>query len=85
MKLQISDDVVWRDLGEEVVMLNLATGIYFSLDGVGHRIWKLIAQQTAADEVVRSLVEEFDADAARIREDLDSLVYELEAEGLLAS
>lgn len=85
MKLHIPDDVVWSDLGEEVVMLNLATGTYFSLNGIGHRIWNLIAQQTSADEVVMSLAEEFDADAAQISRDLDSLVRELEAEGLLAS
>lgn len=85
MKLRVPEDVVWRDLGEEVVILNLATGIYFSLNKVGRRIWSLIAEQAGSDEVVSKVAQEFEADTSRIQDDFDSLVRELEAEGLVAA
>jgi hypothetical protein len=37
MNIRISDDVVFRDLAGEAVILNLATGTYFGLDSVGTR------------------------------------------------
>ena len=37
MRMKISENVVWRDLDGEIVILNLTSGVYFSVDGVGAR------------------------------------------------
>jgi hypothetical protein len=34
MRIEISDGVIWRDLGGDVVILNVETGVYFGLDGL---------------------------------------------------
>ncbi|PYO19380.1 MAG: hypothetical protein DMD85_18645 [Candidatus Rokuibacteriota bacterium] len=39
--IRIRKDVVFRELEGEMVLLNLATGVYFGLDPVGTRIWTL--------------------------------------------
>ena len=39
---RILDGMVWTALGDEVVILKLDSGIYFGLDQVGARIWRLI-------------------------------------------
>ena len=38
---RILGGVVWTALGDEVMILKLDSGIYFGLDQVGARIWKL--------------------------------------------
>ena len=71
------DDVVWQHLPDEVVILNLATGTYFGLEGVGGRIWSLIAERVPKEEIVEILTAEYDAPQEQIREDLDRLIEQL--------
>ena len=42
---RIPDEVIFRELDGEAVILNLDTGIYFGLDAVGTRIWRLIEER----------------------------------------
>jgi len=83
MKLRVSDDVVFRDLAGEAVLLNLATGIYFGLDDVGTRIWHLISDRGSTDGIIEILMSEYDVERDRLRRDLDSLIRQLLDKGLL--
>lgn len=80
----ISPDAVFRELGGEAVILNMATGVYFGLDPVGTRIWNLIHEHGALNKVFEILKEEFDAAPNALQEDLLRLVGEL-CGGRLAS
>ena len=42
--LAVPDDVIFRELDGEAILLNLATGMYFGLDQVGTRLWALITE-----------------------------------------
>jgi Coenzyme PQQ synthesis protein D (PqqD) len=79
----IPDDVIWTDLSDEIVILKLDTGIYFGLDQVGARIWKLIAEGRSRDDVVREICAEYDAPGEQIERDFEELVTELSQEGLV--
>ena len=68
--IQISKDVVFRDLEGEMVLLNLATGVYFGLDPVGTRIWELIDRGRSTEQIVGALTAEYDVDAETCRADL---------------
>jgi Coenzyme PQQ synthesis protein D (PqqD) len=83
MNIKISDNVVWRDLDGEIVILNLTSGVYFSVDGVGTRIWTLMAEQVATEEIVRRLISEFEVEEAQLRSDMESLVKDLAGQGLI--
>jgi hypothetical protein len=80
---RISDDVVFRELEGEAVLLNLESGIYFGLDVVGTRIWQLIEQYGALTAVVDHIVREFDVDRSEATTDLLELVGELTRRGLV--
>jgi len=66
------------------VLLNLDTGVYFSVDGVGRRFWELLSEGVAVDAMLQRLNDEYEVEAAVLRMDLDSLVRQLTAEGLIA-
>jgi hypothetical protein len=81
--LQVSDDVVFRELDGEAVILNLSSGTYFGLDRIGTRAWRLIEAHGSLDRVVQQLVEEYDVSADTLRADLSALFDALVAKGLL--
>jgi hypothetical protein len=79
----IAHDVLASELGAEVVMLNLNDGTYYGLDGAGAEIWKLLERTATVDEIVNALVELYDVDPARCREDVCTLLSHLVQRGLV--
>ena len=82
---RVSDDVVFRELDGEAVLLNLASGIYFGLDAVGTRVWQLIEQHGRLDTVLERMCEEYDAPADVLQRDLLRIASELAQKGLVVS
>jgi len=85
MRFRIADDVVFRDLAGESVLLNLGTGTYFGLDAVGTRLWHLLKEQGSATAAVATLQSEYDVDERRLRQDVEALISQLLAKGLLTT
>jgi hypothetical protein len=70
-------------VGEEAVLLDLASSRYFGLDGVGTRIWQLLAEHRRLSAVADLLLAEYDATSEQIDGDLAAFVGELAGRGLL--
>ena len=85
MHLRISDDVVFRDLAGEAVLLNLATGTYFGLDPVGTRVWQLIGEDGTTETVLEALLAEYEVDEGTLRSDVEALIRALLEKGLLTN
>lgn len=81
--VRIPEDVVFRELDGEAVLLNLESGIYFGLDPVGTRIWQLVEEHQALRRVLAALQAEFDAPPADLEADLVRFVDQLRGKGLL--
>lgn len=79
-------DVVWRLVEGEVVLLNVMSGQYYSLDAVGSRVWELIPQEGAVlGTVCATLAQEFDAPLEQIQQDVDTLMGHLLAVDLITT
>ena len=83
MRVEIGDDVIWRDLSGEVVILNLATGVYFGLHGAGEQMWHQLIEQPSLEKALESLKEQFDVEPNELRRDLENLVQQLAEKGLV--
>jgi hypothetical protein len=83
MNIKIPDDVMFRVLGDEAVILNLATGVYFGLDTVGTRMWQLMSEYGSTDKVAEVMLNEYEVEEALLQSDLDKLVKDLTAKGLV--
>jgi hypothetical protein len=81
--IHLPEDVLFRDLGGEAVLLNLESGKYYGLDEVGTRMWALLAEHGHAGEAYRALLNEYDASEEQLRQDLLHLIDELASHGLL--
>src|SRR5690348_11415400 len=67
------------------VLLDIQQGICFSLNPVGAKIWALIKQRKSTDDIVASLVKDFDVPEEQIRSDIREFAALLKQNGLLLS
>ena len=82
-RVTVPDHVIVRQLGDESVMLDMASGYYFGLDPVGARIWQLLSATSSLAEIVERLAQEYDVTPEQANSDLVRFVEELKANGLL--
>ena len=83
MEVSIPDQVLFRDLDGESVLLHLGSGQYFGLDEVGTLIWQLLVEGCSLDEIEERIVAEYDASAEEVENDVLRIVEELTRNGLV--
>jgi len=83
-KIAIPEDVMFREVKGEAVILNIANGKYYGLDDVGTRMWMLLSEHLCLEPAYQALLEEYDVQPAVLQADLIRLVDELAAQGLVA-
>ena len=80
---EIPEQVRFREIDGEAILLNLDSGVYFGLDEIGTRVWSLISEQLSLSDVQRRMIAEFDVSQSQLHQDLDQLIRELLSQGLL--
>lgn len=80
---RISPEIAWRKVGDEAVLLNVRTSVYYSLNNVGSRIWELISAGRSSEDVILEVVRDFDAEEAVVRKDFSELIKPLLEENIL--
>lgn len=79
-------DVVWRLVEGEVVLLNVSSGQYYSLDEVGSRVWGLVPPDGITVGALRdALLAEYDATPEEIESGLLSFFARLADVQLVAT
>jgi hypothetical protein len=82
-KISIPNDLLSTEVDNEMVLLNPASGKYYSLDDVGTRMWQLMAEHGQLKSVHQALLEEYTVDPEQLEHDLLDLTDKLAANGLL--
>lgn len=72
-----------QDLAGESVLLNLQTEEYYGLDDVGTRIWQTLTEKDSIQTAIDALLLEYKVEAEQLRQDVDNLIAELLANGLV--
>ena len=82
-QVQLSDDVVTREVGCETMLLDLTSGTYFGLDAVGGRFWTLLEDGKSPLEARDELLEAYEVEPVVLERDLEALLAELAEKGLV--
>jgi len=82
-RVSIPADVMVRQLGEELVILDLASGTYFGLDEIGARIWSLMEDGRSLREVCDDMVARYEVQADEVERDVLALARDLCERGLI--
>jgi hypothetical protein len=78
-----ADDVLATHFADEAVILDLRDGVYYGLDAVGARIWRLLEHPMSIHDLLEAIVSEFDVPPARCEDDIRTLMADLMARGLV--
>ena len=76
-------ELIREQFDEEVVIVDLDTGSYYSLSGAGGEVWSAIEAGTPVAGIARQLIAAYNAEPAEIEASLGRLLEELQAEGLI--
>ncbi|MGE3267718.1 MAG: PqqD family protein [Chloroflexota bacterium] len=82
-KLTTSRCVAFAEFGDEAVLLNTETGVYFGLNGVGTQIWELLSQGLTVDQMYEQLLDSYAVDPEGLREDIEHFLRLLQDRGLV--
>ena len=82
-KVTIPAQVMARTVGDETVILDLASGTYFGLDPVGARIWQLMGEGRTLAEISETMLGEYEVERAQLEADVLRLTGELLERGLV--
>ena len=69
---------------DEIVVMSLDSGTFFSLSGTGRTIWKLLDHHADRTALIAELVGAYNHDEAMITAELDEFVASLVQAGLVA-
>ena len=72
-KFEVSSSVVAREVGGEMMLMDLESGTYFGLDPVGMRIWQSLEDGHTTGQLLERLEREFDVTPEQLREDVATL------------
>lgn len=81
-KISIPSEVLARGVGDETVLLNLASGTYFGLDAIGARMWQLMNEGKSMRELCDAIEAEYEVGREQLERDVLKLVQDLVANGL---
>jgi hypothetical protein len=84
MRYAIPEGVLYRELVDEAVVLNLTTAEYYHLNSVGHAAWELIRRGEDREAIEDTLTREFEASKDQIQTDLDAFLKRMVELKLLA-
>ena len=78
-----TEEVAAKVIDGEAIIINLTTGVYYSMGGVGGKIWSLLESHHGVGSVVDALQARYEVDAETCRTDVLQLAAQLYEEGLM--
>lgn len=83
-RFEIKPNVMARQVGEETVVLDLASGTYFGLDRVGARLWHLLGEGKTLSEICNVMLDEYEVSREELERDALALAQDLAARNLIS-
>jgi hypothetical protein len=82
-RARVKEGVLFQELSGEAILLDSKAGIYFGLNDVGTRTWKLLEAGETLAQIIPVIVSEFDTTTEVATTDLVALVEQLEDRQLI--
>jgi len=71
---KLSEDVTWRDVDEEMIVLHLPTGKYYTFNNTGHLAWQQLAEGKDTSEITFQIMEKYEIDKETATKDLQAFI-----------
>jgi hypothetical protein len=77
------DDLSWRQVGDEIIVLDLRSNAYLSINHSGTALWDMLVDGSTPTTMTTRLVAAYGVDEERARKDVEEFVTMLADRGLL--
>lgn len=81
--VEIDPEVIFRNIEEELFLINVKSDSYYTLNRVGARIWEFLTEEKQLQKVFEATKECYDVEPKVLRQDITQLVQHLQAIGFL--
>jgi hypothetical protein len=82
MKLR-SEDLTWREIEGEAILLDLRSSTYFRTNTTGTLLLQALVEGTTRDALVELLAADFELETTQAGHDVDAFVADMRARGLI--
>jgi hypothetical protein len=82
--LKPTDDITWRNVDQEVVVLKLESGEYFTFNDLGREIWLDLVEGLSLSAIIEKVAQTYDVEVKQAEADVTRFASGLLQKGLLA-
>jgi len=83
--VKVPDDILYQELSNgEIVFLNLDNESYYGLDTTGSIFWNELTSTENIEKAYNNILELFDVSPGKLRNDLNSLLEDLNKNGIVS-
>ena len=75
-----SDNIVTNEIDGELVMVNIDMGKYYGFDNIGTKVWELIEEETKIADIIKKLLEEYNAPEEIIEKEIYFRIMKIQEE-----
>jgi Coenzyme PQQ synthesis protein D (PqqD) len=83
--LQRREGVISATVGDDLVLLNPDSEVFFSLNETAARIWELLAEPRTQEDLVETLREEYDVSESQCQTAVSTFLAQAREHGVLQS
>src|SRR5882762_4005051 len=81
--IKANPNVIFRRLGEEIVLFHLRTDRFYELNGTAARFWELLSSGCDSAQINRQLLEEFAVDSGQLADEIKGFLTALQEQDLV--
>ena len=80
---KLSSNHLFSEVGEEAVILELDSGVYYGLNETGVQIWQWLKEPKRFTELYQLLMDEYDVDSQQCEADLKAILQGMTEVGII--
>jgi Coenzyme PQQ synthesis protein D (PqqD) len=80
-----TDELSWRQIDDEIVVLDADRAEYLAINGAGARLWPALVEGASLEQLADLLVDTYEIDSERATADASQFVATLSDQGLIAA
>ena len=82
--IKANPNVIFRRLGDEIVLFHLGSDRFYELNGTAARFWELLSAGRDAAQIREQMLEEFAVDREQLAGEAEALLDSLRQEDLIS-
>ena len=73
-KFEPAEEITWRDVESELIVLYLPTGEYYTFNEIGKLTWNLLIDNNTIGSILETISNEYDMSFENIKKDVNTFI-----------